>query len=151
MKRADLVFSVIFFFIGAWVLWQATMLPHFSVFGPGPEFMPNVLGILLMILSTVVFVTSLRKASEAGESLMPSRQAIYRIITIIAALFVYTYLMEIFGFLMTTLAYCIFMLFAMGRFRWYVNLIVAVTITFVFYWSFVTVLGVPAPDGMFGG
>lgn len=136
--------------MGIWVLWQASMLPHFTVFGPGPEFMPNVLGILLMILSAILFVSSLRKASEAGERLMPSREAINRIVTIIVALLVYIYLTDILGYLVTTLAYSLFMLFAMGRFRWYVNVAVAVAITYVFYWSFVIMLGVPAPEGLFG-
>ncbi len=150
MKRADLVFSTLFFLIGCWVLWQATMLPHFTVFGPGPEFMPNVLGVLLLLLSATLFVQSLRKASQSGESLMPDRAAIIRIVTIIAALFVYTYLMDILGYLVTTMAYSLFMLFVMGKFRWYMNVGVAAIITYIFYWSFVVALGVPAPEGIFG-
>lgn len=149
VKRADLLISVIFFVMGTWVLWQATMLPQFSVFGPGPDFMPNVLGVLLLILSSLLFVSTVRKAAAAGESLMPDRQGLYRIVVVVVALFLYTALLDAVGYLVLTFAYSLLMLAALGKYRWYVSLALAAVITFTFYWSFVTLLGVPAPKGIF--
>ena len=152
VKRVDLVVAIVFFVMGLWVLWQATMLPHFSVFGPGPEFMPNVLGVLLMILSIVLFVTTLRKAHESGEVSMPTREAMNRIGIIVGAIFLYILLMETLGYLVTTFAYSAFMLLALWKQRWYYSLIIAAGLTYGFYWAFDTVLGVPVPSGaLFGG
>ncbi len=150
MKRVDMVVSAIFFLMGAWVLWQATLLPTFSVFGPGPEFMPNVLGVLLLILSAVLFVNSWRKSPSIPEGFVPDRKGLFRIAVMIVALFLYTALLEVVGYLPLTFAYAVFMLLAMWRARWYVSLVVAVAITFGFYWAFVVVLGVPAPKGILG-
>jgi putative tricarboxylic transport membrane protein len=148
VKRADLVISVVFFLMGIWVLWQASMLPQFSVFGPGPEFMPSVLAILLLLLSAILFVTTLRKATPDTESPMPDRQAVFRISVIVGCLFLYVALLDRIGYLPLTFAYCLFMLAALGRYRWYTNVIVAAAITGFVYWSFIMVLGVPAPRGM---
>ncbi len=133
-----------------WVLWQSTMLPHFSVFGPGPEFMPQVLAIVLVILSGILFFTTVRKATEAGEKLMPSREGIYRIAVIIGALFLYTYLIEVIGYGATTFIYCLGMLLALWKARWYFSVVVAAVLTGTFYWAFVILLDVPVPTGVFG-
>lgn len=150
MKRADLIISVVFFVMGIWVLWQATMLPQFSVFGPGPEFMPNVLGILLIVLSAVCFVTSWRGSPATAKDLVPDRAGLYRIAVMIIALFLYVALLDSVGYLPLTFAYAAFMLLALTKYRWYVNLGIAVIITGLFYWSFVIALGVPVPQGIFG-
>ncbi len=150
MKRVDLVVAVVFFLLGLWVLWQATKLPQFTVFGPGPEFMPNVLGILLLILSALLFVNSWRNAPPLPEGFAPDRAGIRRIAIMIAALLLYTALLEIVGYMVLTFAYAAFMLLAMARYRWYVDLALAAVITFVFYQAFVVVLGVPAPRGILG-
>lgn len=132
-----------------WVLWQATKLPTFSVFGPGPEFMPNVLAISLLALSVLLFVSTLRKAAVGSEDLMPDRQAIFRIVAIIVSLLLYVALLDKVGYLILTFAYSLFMLVALGKYRWHTNALIAVAITGFFYWTFVMVLGVPAPEGIF--
>ncbi len=150
MKRVDLVVSVLFFLLGAWVLWQATMLPQFSVFGPGPEFMPNVLGLLLLILSAMMFVNSWRKPLSIPEGFVPDRNGLFRIAAMVVTLFLYTALLEVAGYLLITFAYALLMLIALARYRWYVDLVLAAVITLGFYEAFVVVLGVPAPRGILG-
>lgn len=150
MKRVDLVVSVVFFVVGVWVLWQASMLPQFSVFGPGPEFMPNVVGVLLLILSALLFVNSWRNAPPTPEDFVPDRAGVYRILVIVVALLLYTALLEVVGYLVLTFAYAVFMLFGLARYRWYLNLALAIVITYGFYQAFVVMLGVPAPKGIFG-
>ncbi|MHB0871499.1 MAG: tripartite tricarboxylate transporter TctB family protein [Chloroflexota bacterium] len=150
MKVADLIVSVVFFLLGCWVLWQATMLPQFTVFGPGPEFMPNVLGVLLLILSVLLFVNSWRNATPLPQGFWPDRSGALRIAAMVVALFLYTALLEVAGYLLLTFGYAAFMLLAMAKYRWYVDLALAAAITFGFYQSFVVVLGVPVPRGVFG-
>lgn len=148
MKRADLIISVVFFLLGIWVLWQATMLPTFSVFGPGPEFMPNVLAVVLLISSTILFVTSVRKAREAGESLMPNRAGIYRIAITISAIFLYIFLMEKLGYRETTFLYCLVMFLSQWKQRWYYSLALSLALTISFSWAFGELLAVPIPEGV---
>ncbi len=149
MKKADLAISIALFLLGIWVLWQATMLPQFSVFGPGPEFMPNVLAIVLLLLSAILFASTLRVPDAANDAgLMPDRRAVFRIAAIGVCLFLYIALLDRIGYLVLTFAYSLFMLAALGRYRWFVNVAIAAAITAVFYWSFVEVLGVPVPAGL---
>lgn len=148
MKRVDLIISLVFFLLGIWVLWQATMLPTFSVFGPGPEFMPNVLAVVLLISSTILFVTTLRKARQAGESLMPDRAGVNRIVVIITAIFLYVFLMEKLGYRETTFLYCLAMFLSQWRQRWYYSLALSLILTFTFSYAFGEVLDVPIPEGV---
>jgi len=150
MKRVDMVVSVVFFLMGAWVLWQATMLPTFSVFGPGPEFMPNLAGILLLILSTILFVSSARSREPLPEGFIPDRAGVIRVALILLGLMVYTALLDVVGYLPMTFVYSLFMLLTMWRTRWYKSLLVAAAISGGLYWVFVMVLEVPAPRGILG-
>jgi putative tricarboxylic transport membrane protein len=127
------------------------MLPKFTIFGPGPEFMPNVLAVVLIVSSTILFVNTLRKATEAGESLMPTRAAIYRIAVIIGGLFLYTFLIDKLGYLETTFAYSLGMLLAMWKKSWYFSLAVSLALTLGFGWAFGVLLDVPVPEGILEG
>ncbi len=150
MKRVDMVVSVVFFLMGVWVLWQASMLPTFSVFGPGPEFMPKLAGILLLLLSTIVFVSSSRSHEPLPEGFIPDRSGVMRVVLILAGLMVYTALLDLVGYLPMTFAYSLFMLLTMWRARWYLSLLVTAAISGGLYWVFVMLLEVPAPRGIFG-
>lgn len=150
MKRVDLAVSIVLFLVGVWVLWQATLLPQFTVFGPGPEFMPNVVGGLLMLLATIQFVNSWRSSTVASEVSAPDRDGVFRVLVILFAVFLYVGLLETVGYLIMTFAYAAVMLISLGRYRWHLNLVLAAVITFSFYWAFVVALGVPAPKGLFG-
>lgn len=149
MKRVDLVVAILFFLLGAWVLWQATMLPTFSVFGPGPEFMPNVAGGLMVGISAMLFANSWRNPPQLPADFVPDRTGLFRIAVMIVAIFLYTALLEAVGYLVLTFSYATLMLFALARYRWYVNLGLALAITVAFYYVFVTVLQVPVPKGIF--
>jgi len=145
-----MVVSAVFLLMGLWVLWQATMLPTFSVFGPGPEFMPNLAGVLLVLLSLLLFFNSWRSNASLPEGFMPDRGGIFRVLIILASLGLYTALLDLVGYLPMTFAYALFMLLAMWKARWYVSVVVATLITGGFYWVFVVLLEVPAPRGIFG-
>jgi putative tricarboxylic transport membrane protein len=149
MKVADLIISAAFFLLGVWILWQSTMLPQFSVFGPGPEFVPNLAGGLLILLSGLLFVSTARKAELTPADFWPNRSGWYRVGVMVVALFLYTALLEVVGYLLLTFLYSSFMLFALAKYRWYMKLGLAVFITFIFYQTFVGILQVPAPKGIF--
>jgi putative tricarboxylic transport membrane protein len=148
MRVADLVISAAFFVMGAWMIWQSTMLPQFSVFGPGPEFLPNIAGGLLIVLSALLFVSTVRKGEVTPADFWPNRSGWYRVGVMVFALFLYTALLEVVGYLLLTFLYMVFMLFALSKYRWFVKIGLAVFITLLFYQIFVGMLGVPAPKGI---
>jgi putative tricarboxylic transport membrane protein len=148
MRVADLVISGTFFVMGVWILWQSTMLPQFSVFGPGPEFLPNIAGGLLVVLSALLFGSAARKGGVTPADFWPNRGGWYRVSVMVFALLLYTALLEVVGYLLLTFLYMVFMLFALARYRWFVKIGLAVFITLLFYQIFVGMLGVPAPRGI---
>lgn len=150
MKKGDLIISAFLFLFGWWVLWQATMLPHLSIAGPGPEFVPNLVGVLLVVLSAIMFVNTWRSSKETPEGWVPDRAGAIRIITMIVGLFFYVALLEVVGYLMLTFVYAFYTITVMSKYRWYTRLVISALITGIFYQGFVGYLELPLPSGILG-
>ncbi|HEX2986699.1 MAG TPA: tripartite tricarboxylate transporter TctB family protein [Chloroflexota bacterium] len=152
MRKGDLVISAFLFLMGWWVLWQATMLPHLDLAGPGPEFVPNLVGGMLVVLAGIMFVNTWRGSAVTPEGFIPDRAGIIRVVTMVVGLFFYVTLLEVVGYLVLTFIYTFYTITAMSKYRWYTRAIVAAVITVTFYQGFVGFLEVPLPRGsIFGG
>lgn len=150
MKKGELIISAFLFLMGWWVLWQATMLPHLSIAGPGPEFVPNLVGGLLVVLSSIMFVNSWRSSRATPEGWVPDRAGAIRVITMVVGLFFYVSLMEVVGYLILTFLYTFYTVTAMSKFRWYSRLVISIVVTGVFYQGFAGYLELPLPTGILG-
>lgn len=151
MKKGELLIAAFLFLLGWWILWQATMLPHLSLAGPGPEFLPNLVGILLVLLSAMMFVTTWRGSAVTPEGFIPDRAGIIRVSTMVVGLFFYVVLLETVGYLVLTIIYTFYTVTAMSKFRWYTRLALSVVIPLIFYQGFVGYLEVPLPRGTIFG
>ena len=53
MKKAELIGAGLFFVLGAHVIQQSLQLEIWAKFGPGPGFMPLLIGIFWMVISAL--------------------------------------------------------------------------------------------------
>ncbi len=150
MKKGELIISAFLFVMGWWVLWQATMLPHLSIAGPGPEFLPNLVGVMLVILSAIMFVNTWRSSGVTPPDWLPDRAGARRVITMVVGLFFYVSLLEVIGYPILTFLYAFYTITVMSKFRWYTRLVVSAVLTGLFYQGFAGFLEVPLPTGIFG-
>jgi len=119
---------------------------------PGPGFLPFVTGLILVALSVTLLVARLLKRREGAGSigeLMPSGEALKRILQALGALCVYVLILEPLGFAMTTFLFMVVILRLEPR-SWTFIIPAALGATAFFFFLFKVLLRVPLPPGILG-
>ena len=65
-KFGDLIVSVFYLILGVVMIVLARALPKSKVMEIGPDFMPIVVGILILVLATILLVQSIGKLRKGG-------------------------------------------------------------------------------------
>ena len=107
-KYGDIVVSVFFMALSAVMIYAATLLPKSKVMEIGPDFMPTVVGIATLILSTALLLISLKnlKVRVAEVDANPPADVDYkRMLLSLILILVYVFALKPVGFILTTLVY----------------------------------------------
>jgi putative tricarboxylic transport membrane protein len=117
---------------------------------PGPGLAPFVLGLLLLLISLYVLITSLVKKGRGDETPGEgqSRTNYGKIGLVLVALFAYSFLLERLGFLITTWIFLFLLFRSMGN-RWMTTLVASTSTVLATYLVF-TFFGVRFPSGILG-
>lgn len=108
--------SLAFLLFGLFMMSEASRLVYFTRIGPGPGFFPMWVGGILAVLAG----SQLLQAT-AGPSLplpadfVPGRSGVFRVLSIVAAVAVFGFLVNLVGFQLMMFAYLVFLLVALGR------------------------------------
>ena len=119
---------------------------------PGPGFFPFGAGLILGMLSAVVFIQTRRAASSTGEdkkSVLISPGAGKKIVLTTVALLAYVVGMEYLGFLVSTFFFLAFLLRVIEPQRWGVVLLESLLASGMCYFIFQIWLRVELPRGIF--
>jgi len=151
MRRADQVTAVVLF-VGSIVLMrEARNLPAGEALGPGPEFLPFWLGVLMAGLAVALYLQAWRRAPAEGDSrVFPAPARLVPIGATLFSLAAYILLLEPLGFLLATGLLTAFLLGVVERERWTISLGVAVANAVLLHVIFRTLLGVSLPQGLLG-
>lgn len=116
MRRVHQVASAVFFFAtDLFVILEARELDYYSDIGPGPGFLPFWLGVGMATLSAVRFgQVSLRPVDPMKPGFIPEWPGRVRILSILAALVLSIWLVEVVGFSLTMFGFLLFLLIALG-------------------------------------
>ncbi len=116
---------------------------------PDSGLMSFLLGLILVLLSLYSLISSLFK--KAGDRELPkeggSRTQYGKIALVLIALFMYSFILEKLGFLLTTWIFLFLLFKSMGN-RWATTLIASTFTVFATYFVF-TFFGVRFPPGVF--
>jgi len=160
VKRSDPMSSIIFLIISAVIIWQSVSMPMGRVSKPGPGFLPFWLGIILALLSSILWLEPiLRKQPPGkGQSISPPTQGPpvseekgwpKNVILAAVSLIAYALLMEFLGFIISTLLLLSFYLHFIGKQKWWVVLGGSVFFTLISHLIFKVGLQVQLPMGIF--
>ena len=151
MSRVNAIVWGMLLAFGAFVIHESLDHNYYgSDFGPGPGFFSFWLGILLIVLSFVQIVINYRRPAEPlPAGFIPSREGIKRMLSIMGALVASLFLMNILGFSLTMMAFCIYLLRRLGRQSWLLTLVLAVAASFGTTYLF-GLLQVMLPKGLLG-
>lgn len=151
MKKTDQIAATVLLLVAAFVIYQSSQMTYQVEFAPGYGFFPLWLGILLAILSILLFVTARVRPGDQDENVeFPKREILINVVLILGGLALYAFLMEITGYVLDTLILVALLLGVVEREKWYKTLIAAVLMTAALYTIFEVILRVPLPKGIFG-
>jgi putative tricarboxylic transport membrane protein len=111
----DRIVGIVILFFGAGILWQGRRLLMGTLREPGPGFFPNLVAVLMIILSLLLIIPGGKREDDGNPFTL---NATTRIAVILAALTIYSFALEPLGFLVTSflLMACLFKVY--GNERW---------------------------------
>ena len=135
--------------IWAYESWQLSLI---DTLGPGPGFFPFCLSLIGVALAVTLIVKS--KPIDDGEpgdgdALVPSGDALRRVILVLVALIVVTALLDVIGYRLAVAAFSVFLLYILGARSWWIIIIFALAAGFGVHALFSDLLKVPLPVGLF--
>ncbi len=117
---------------------------------PGPGFMPLLASALLFILALSVIIMELkRSAKDEGERPVINLEHLMRPISVFIMLFGFSFILNIFGFLISIFLLFFLMFFIYEPKKWFMHIIVAVIIANTSFLLFYKILRVQLPAGIF--
>lgn len=152
MKKPDQISSIFWLIFGAFWVCVATRLPLGTIHNPGPGFYPLLLGLLLLLFATGLFLQTWIKRVEStrGEHVFSGKKPWLGVAAITGALVVYGYLLEFLGFYLSTFLFMIFLFSFVGKQRWSVVIIGSFLATLGAYLMFIVLLEAQFPRGFIG-
>ena len=114
-KYGDIIVSCVFGALGIALIIGARMLPKSKVMEIGPDFMPTVIGGLILFLSVILLVQSVRAMKKQGVAEVEKDDADYKrvILSLILSL-LYVNLLQGIGFIICTLVYLFCQIFVLA-------------------------------------
>ncbi len=149
MKRHDQVLGAVLFFVSVYFMLEAQKLPWMAQKSPGAGWLPFWLGLLMAILSAVLFVGAVRRpVSTNGVVTWPSGRGLVNNAAILGGLVLLVVALETVGYALSTFGFLLVLLWVLGRYRWWVCTGVSVLVTAILYWVFKVWLVIPLPVGL---
>src|SRR4051795_493170 len=144
LRNGDVVSGAILIALGTYIVIQASIWPYYEVNGPGPGFFPLWYGILMIVLSLGLIISTARKpkAEGAGEVFTIGTR---RALTVWLGLVVCLVAMAWLGFNIAFALFTVFIVsYVLGR-PLLAGVITGVLSSACFYLLFAEVLGVQLP------
>lgn len=146
MKASDIGSSFFLVVLGGFMAWQAERLSLGVPRAPGPGFFPFCLGLLLIGVALIIFAQGLKQKTRPRESDLNKG----RVILTMAVIFVYPFILEPLGYLLSTFSIMILLLRMMAKKAWWFVLAIASFTSVFSYILFKVWLKVLLPGGLFG-
>ena len=107
-KYGDIIVGLFYTALGGFTIYLAKQLPKSRVMKIGPDFMPTVIGSLILILALILLFTSIKnfKRNAAKAESMPADTSDYkRMLASLVLVVIYVNILAPVGFILSTLGY----------------------------------------------
>ncbi len=107
-KYGDIITGIFYTALGAATIYLARQLPKSRVMKIGPDFMPTVIGTIILILALMLLFSSIKnfKANAKKAETMPADTADYkRVLASLVLVVIYVNILAPVGFILSTLCY----------------------------------------------
>ncbi|MDQ1002035.1 putative tricarboxylic transport membrane protein [Neobacillus niacini] len=148
MKKLGVYVALFFFIYGVVFFGLSFSLKYKSEFGPGPGFLPTWTNCLLIICSVLYLISAFKKDLTFIQDVIPKGEGFINVLVTIASLILFMVIVPFAGFVVSSII-TLFLLFSRG-YRWYLGLGMATTVTFIVFWVFGSLFGIPLPVNEYG-
>ena len=154
--KSELTFVGSLFALGLLVFWDTwrSELPQINL-TISPKLFPYLVSVLLMLLSTILFIQVLRGDLAVPEGLEPGdkieKSDLRTFLTVLASLFAYLLLIERAGFVIANSVTFVGISYSFGNKKLLKAAGIAVLLSTIIYFSFTKFLHVALPAGIFKG
>jgi len=142
--------SLVWLMFALYICIESMRLPLGSWRDPGPGFLPVGSGIILGLLSGIVYLRARGSKSPEVKESWYSTERWKNLILVLAALFAYAIFLETLGFLLGTLLLLIFLFRGIEPQRWIVSIGGSALASFISYVVFELWLKTQLPKGILG-
>ncbi len=150
MQRLDKIGAIVCLAIAGIALWQSVKVPMGSIRQPGPGFLPFWVGVILALLSAVLwFQAGYRKPAVETARFFSGEGKWPYVVAAGVGLLIYTFLLEPLGFIISTFFLLIFLFRVIGKQKWWVGVTGSILVTFFTHLIFRVALKVQLPRGFF--
>lgn len=150
MKRYQLGSAIFLLLFGAFICLEARKLDMGRIVKPGPGFFPFWLGMALIIVSLALIIQSTRGKADAPTQGLWKGLRWEKILYTLAALLLYSFLLESLGYILATFLLLLFLFRAIESQRWPVVISGSVVTSLFTYALFKLWLQVQLPVGLWG-
>jgi len=149
MRRHDLISSTIWFCAGLFITLYAPQFDLGTASAPGTGFMPFWAGILMCIFSAVTFLQAYFNQDSKSEKLWENIQ-FQKLIFVALGLFIYTFFLDLVGFLICTFLLILILIRFVGSENWPKSIAGAILTSALCYLLFDKWLQANLPRGILG-
>ena len=105
-EYGDIIVGIVYAVLGLALIIAARMLPKSQVMDIGPDFMPTVVGTLILVLSIILLVQAVQELRKNPDKEVGKDESDYKrvLLSLILAL-LYVFLLKPIGFIICTLVY----------------------------------------------
>lgn len=148
MINSNRIISVLLLIVSAYVWFTANTYPEQVGSGPGPNFFPQLVAVILAFLSIILFFQKV-SVDESNEvnSISFSKSDKWRFILIFVALIVLVFSANYLGFFVSSTIFIIVWMVLMKETRWKFILTLSVVFSLSITLLFEMLLGVQIPHG----
>jgi putative tricarboxylic transport membrane protein len=136
--------------VSAGTVFLSSKLPFGSFATPGAGFLPFSVGVLMFLLSLILFIQSFSSKEEERRKALWAKGGTGRVLLILLSLVLYGLFLEKLGFILTTFLLMGFLLLAIGKVRKSVVVLLSLISSLGCYGVFQVWLNVQLPKGIFG-
>ena len=107
-KYGDICVSIFFLVVGIFLIIGARSFPKSAVVEIGPDFMPTVIGVIIILLSAILLAQSIKGLKEAvakAEAEGPDDSDYKRVLSSLILSLVYVFVLQPVGFIISTFVY----------------------------------------------
>lgn len=149
MVRYDRVSSLFWMAMGIWICVESIRLGPGSLSTPGPGLFPLGCGFIIEFLGSIAFIRTFKGMAEGKKVLWERSTHWGKLISMLASIIVYAFLVELLGFLLVTFIWLGFVCLRVGGMTWKSAVFTSAVTTSLSYIVFVHYLGVRLPPGIF--